>query len=114
MIHLVLIPILMGIIALLWTLFFWVIQVKSTQIHWSIGIASFCALVTGAVLMIWAPSNALALIIIAMVGIMPICKTIEERDVRAALQPLPYSFIIYTVLMLSAYTLSVRTLNASP
>lgn len=100
-------------IALAWTLFFWAIQVKSTQIHWSIGVASFCALVTGVVLMIWAPSNALALVMIAMVGIMPIIKTWNERDPVVALRPLPYSFIIYSVLMLCAYTLSERTIHAS-
>lgn len=105
---LVLIPILMGIIALGWTLFFWFIQVKSVQILWSIRVAVLCATVTGVVMLFVNPTEALALVVVAIVGITPVLRTYLYRDPKAALQPLPYSFVVYTVLMLCSYTLTAR------
>lgn len=106
MLNLVLIPILVGIIALVWTMFFWFIKIKSEQVLWSIGIASCCASLAGCGLLFLAPSNAIALVFVALVSIMPICKTYDSKDVHEALQPLPYSLVLYTVLMLGAYMLS--------
>ena len=106
MVNLVLVPIFLGIIALIWANFFWFIKVKSVQVLWATGAAAGFALMAGLILAIWAPSNALVLILVAVVGISPICKTIEYRNPAEALFPLPFSLVIYSVLMLCAYALS--------
>ncbi len=106
MIDLVLIPIFLGILAMLWANFFWLIKVKSVQVLCSIGAAAGFALMAGLILLVWVPSNALVLIPVAVVGISPICKTIEYPNPNEALFPLPFSLVIYSVLMLCAYTLS--------